>query len=340
MKTVFVTCTFAGKQILEILLQEGVKPSAVVSLPNALAEKNKVSGYANLRGFCRKNKIPLKFVSSYGMLNEKDLAIFKSLSPDCILVLGWNRLIPQSIIQLAPKGVLGAHGSSLPLPKGRGRSPVNWSLIENQKQFSLSLFKITPGVDSGGILETKKFEITAFDNCRTIYAKISFALAEMLLKWLPKLDKKNFLGMPQRGKPTYYPKRNPHDGEISWNWSELGIYCSIRALSKPYPGAFCFLKGKKVFVLDAVPFDSKLFTKRATGEVVGAVPEEGVIVKAKNGCLLVKKISFLSVDAPTFCGDQIIKKIRLGSKFDASRVKEPARRTPTNKQPQAKKGLV
>jgi len=96
-----------------------------------------------------------------------------------MIVHGWQRLIPGNVLANFERGAVGLHGSAFGLPAGRGRSPMNWSLIEDLDRFLLSALHLDEGADSGGLIATKKFDITDRDTIRTMYYSSSSATQEL-----------------------------------------------------------------------------------------------------------------------------------------------------------------
>ena len=96
---------------------------------------------------------------------------FKQNSPYIGFAIGWQRLIPENILNCFECGVFGMHGSSQDLPFGKGRSPMNWSLIEGRKWFYTNLFKYENGIDNGDIIGKDCFSIQESDTAETLHYK-------------------------------------------------------------------------------------------------------------------------------------------------------------------------
>ena len=125
--------------------------------------------------------------------------------------------------------LLGQHGSSEYLPRGRGRSPLSWSLIENRKRLVWNLFQIQEGIDNGPIVESMVFDINEWDNIKTLYYKVSIAVKRMVLSTLQNIIKGQDITYTQQvGEPSYYRKITPQDRLIDWNLSIYQICNSIK----------------------------------------------------------------------------------------------------------------
>ena len=287
-KIVICGCTEAGFETLEFLLEQNITISYIVSLDNKQAKRWNVSGYCSFEKLSKKYNIPIYYPKSYSLKEKEDLDFFQHHSFDLLILGGWQRLIPDDVLSTLKIGGVGVHGSSEMLPKGRGRSPVNWSLIEGKNKYILQLFLMTPGIDDGDILDYQTFDINKWDTCRTLYYKISIVQKQKLLELIPKLIKNEFKRIPQTGEPTFYPKRTPDDGLINWNQTSEKLYDFIRAITKPYPGAFSYLDNKKIKIWKAQPFDNKItYDQNKVGQIVEIFSSGDFVVNCYTGSLLV-----------------------------------------------------
>ena len=106
---------------------------------------------------------------------------------DILVVAGWQRLIPDWLIDHVEIAVLGGHGSAEGITAGRGRSPQNWALIMGKEHFTISLFRIDSGVDTGPVLLERTFNYSDFDDIQTSYFKTSWLMSDMLVELLSSL---------------------------------------------------------------------------------------------------------------------------------------------------------
>ena len=178
-KVVLFGCKNTTTVILKKLI-EVVKPLCVVTISPELGKKNNVAGYCDLTALCQDLGIPLYSANKYTLKDDQDFEAIKQLNPDIGFVIGWQRLIPARILDSFSVGVFGMHGSADDLPLGRGRSPLNWSLIERRQLFYTNLFKYDPYVDSGEILDTFVFSINNTDTAETCHYKNTLAMARLI----------------------------------------------------------------------------------------------------------------------------------------------------------------
>lgn len=286
-KIFFAGCVEASYDTLRGLLQNGVKVDYLITLNEEKAKKSSVSGFVDFRPLAEHHQIPIYVPDEYSMKSKKDISFFEEQSPDLLIVRGWQRLIPKEVLASLSIGAIGFHGSSEFLPKGRGRSPINWALIEDKDIFILQMFFYDENVDAGSIIGWEILDINPFDTVKTLYYKTVIASIRLILKFLPLILEGKTPCYPQLGEPSYYPKRTPEDGRIDWNKSTIDIYNLIRGVTKPYPGAFSFLAEHKVILWRAQPFSKRLTTPKTPGEVVATFSNGDFVVSTKDGSLLI-----------------------------------------------------
>jgi methionyl-tRNA formyltransferase len=287
-RIVMCGCHIAGKGVIEQLLKSGFNIAYFVTLDPEQAIRYKVSGYMDYREMADLYDIPVYIPEEYSLKSNKDISFFKEQRFDLLIQGGWQRLFPEQVIKSLSIGAIGVHGSSDFLPKGRGRSPLNWSLIEGKRRFIMHLFLMREGIDDGDVIDTEVFDINEFDDIRTLYYKNTIVVKRMMLRALPKLLKGEIDKWSQVGIPSYYPKRNEEDGEIIWEEMDIyDIYNLVRAVTKPYPGAFANIDGKTFRIWKCQIFDTRICYRNARyGEIVERFGND-LIINCRGGLLLV-----------------------------------------------------
>ncbi len=247
-------------------------------------KKDVIADYRDISGFSQKREIEHIRPSTYHMKDEETKELFRDVTIDCLISVGWQRLFPEWFLDQLSIGAFGMHGSADPLPRGRGRSPMNWSIIEDRKRFITNLIKYDQGIDSGKIVGSRTFDILQRDTIRSLQHKNQICQTRLLLEHLPDLlrGEEQLTPQPEDEEPTYYPKRVPEDGVIDWRYKTDKIDRLVRAVAAPYPGAFTFDgdTGEKVFIWRGRPFDSRLeFSERSPGEIVRDFSDGTFLVK-------------------------------------------------------------
>jgi methionyl-tRNA formyltransferase len=290
-------CKNSSKFLIKSLIKK-TKIDYLITINEAKGKKFNVADYCDLSSVGAKNNIDIYYSKTYSLKRKEDILHINSLKIDIAFVIGWQRIIPEKILDNLTIGAFGMHGSSMDLPLGRGRSPMNWSIIEDRKYFKTSLFRYDSGIDSGEVLDTIKFDITCRDTAETLHFKNTLSMNYLIDKNLKDLLSDNFKLRKQKNiTPTYYPKREPSNSLIDW---ELDIYALerfIRAVTKPFNGAFTFLNNK-VTIFNSQVFDSFYFgfENKSLGEIVAVFPNGKFLVKCNGGLLLVKKYFAINGD--------------------------------------------
>jgi methionyl-tRNA formyltransferase len=288
-RIVFAGCHVYGRWLLERLSAAGWHFTHAVCPAPQMAEAEHISGYQDLGAVAARHGIPVYRPSSYSLRAEADHEFFERERFDLLVQGGWQRLFPDKVLRALRTGAIGVHGSSDFLPKGRGRSSLNWSIIEGRQRFIVHLFLIRPGIDDGDIFDYDIFDITPFDSIETLYQKNAIVTARMLERSVPRLLDGTLKAIPQRGTPSYYPKRSPDDGLIDWEELDVWqVHNWVRALTRPYPGAFAVLNGVMTTIWKATVFDTRITYQNASyGEVV-EVFDDRLVVNCRGGLLLVE----------------------------------------------------
>ena len=249
-----VICVFiandAGRFAFEKMIDNDLI-DIVVTITEDKAKKLGVTNFLDVRMY--KGNYDTYYARKYNLKSEEDIEFFNKLKCDVGFVLGWNRLIPKEILDTFKIGVFGFHGTPFGLPKGRGRSPTIWTLVLGYDRFYLHLFRLTEGVDDGPIIDTQFIPVYETDDIALLHKKTSYWSWKMIERSLDKILK-GYEGKPQIGTPVYFRKRTEKDGKIRWNLPSKMIYNLVRAITKPYPGAWTTYKGKKIRVWKVVPF--------------------------------------------------------------------------------------
>ena len=181
---------------------------------------------------------------------EKWIRKIKYIAPDLLLSFYYRHLITDDILKIPAMGALNLHGSLL--PKYRGRAPVNWALVNGEKETGLTLHHMVARADAGDIVAQKKIPIGREDTALTLFRKLVPLTRKILTETVPLLEKGEAPRIPQNeALATVFKGRKPEDGRIDWTRDAEEIYNLVRAVTRPYPGAFSFLDGKKVLVWKA-----------------------------------------------------------------------------------------
>ena len=253
MNIVFVGASKFGLRCLELLNKmDCCHVAGVVSAPKTFVTSYRPEGvtnvlHANISSFCREQGIDHAVIET----DMKDTVLVERIrlwEPDALIVVSWYHMIPKIWRDIAP--AYGMHASLL--PDYRGGAPLVWAIINGEEKTGITLFKMDSGVDSGPIVGQMEEPIKPDDTISTLYGRIEDRGLELLEQYIPELAAGTSRLKPQdESKSRVFSQRSPEDGEIDWSLDIGKIKNFIRAQTKPYPGAYTIIGGKKIIIWDA-----------------------------------------------------------------------------------------
>ena len=241
-KILFFGFSDIGYQCLKYLIDEEYYVIGVFTHDTDPHEKQ---WFKTAESLAKENFIPVFKPST--LKTEKWYRKVKYMQPDLILSLYYRNIIPEEIFSQAKFGAYNMHGSYL--PTYRGRAPLNWAIINGENYSGVSLHVLEKTFDTGAIVDQEKVEFTEDEYVADIQPRITDAGVKLFKRSLEKLLDGNPQTTPQdENNATYFGKRTPEDGRIDFNKSAKDVYNLIRALSKPFPGAFAQINGKDTII--------------------------------------------------------------------------------------------
>jgi methionyl-tRNA formyltransferase len=229
------------------------------------------------------------------------------LRPDCVVVSSYDRIIGPDLLRRVP--FVNVHYS--PLPEYRGRANVNWAIINDEAHTALSIHVIAPELDAGNLLFQETVPILPDDTVGTLYAKLN-ALQHQHLAAAVERFLAGDPGTPQpEDRASYGCTRLPADGHIDWSAPTGTIARLIRALDRPFPGAYTYLGERKLVIWRAKAVEKpRNYAGRIAGRVVSTSGSEGhVDVLTGDGVLRLMEVQ-LEGDEPT-PASAVIKSVRV-----------------------------
>jgi methionyl-tRNA formyltransferase len=174
------------------------------------------------------------------------LEYLRALAVDAMVVVGYGQIIPQSVIDLAPLGILNVHGSLL--PKYRGAGPIQWAILNGETCTGVTTMRIDAGLDTGDMLLKAETEIGPDEDAIALGQRLSILGADLLAETLIGLEAGSIA--PEKQDPaqaTYAPLLRKEDGLIDWSQPAAQIHNRVRGL-QPWPGAYTSWRGQTLHV--------------------------------------------------------------------------------------------
>lgn len=205
---------------------------------------------------------------------------------DFIFVIGWSQLCREEFMNLKPGAIIGYHPAAL--PRLRGRAALAWTILLQEPITAGSLMWLGEGVDDGDLIDQQFFHVAADETAETLYAKHQAALEVMLERSLARIAGGELPRQKQDARyATYAAKRTPADGLIGWAASAGDIDRLIRAVGKPYPGAFSYSGEDRLTIWRSTAIPDRGIHHAMPGQVVER-GEGGFTVMTGDGLLKVE----------------------------------------------------
>ncbi|CEO20956.1 methionyl-tRNA formyltransferase [Paraclostridium sordellii] len=263
-----------------------------INIVGVVISETNDSWYSGVDVVANKYNIPIykeKDVNSSNFLES-----IGNLDLDLILCVNFNQILKKEIISIPKIGCINTHASLL--PKYRGRAPLNWAMINGEKYTGVTVHFIDDGIDTGDILLQEKIEIDEHDYISDLLEKVKHVYPNIVLKSIKLLESNDFkLTTPDLSKGFYVSKRNKYDGKIDFSKGSKEILNFIKAISKPYPGAFIYY-GSKTLVIWRAHLDSSLLNNYKNYSVGDIIIEDKFLIKLKDSILVIDEHSFEQIN--------------------------------------------
>jgi UDP-4-amino-4-deoxy-L-arabinose formyltransferase/UDP-glucuronic acid dehydrogenase (UDP-4-keto-hexauronic acid decarboxylating) len=230
---------------IEALLNAGYEISAVFTHADDPREKTFFGSVAQL---CAQHDIAVHAPEdpNHPLWIER----INKLAPDFIFSFYYRHLLGENLLACARNGGFNLHGSLL--PRYRGRAPANWVLVNGETETGVTLHRMVKRADAGAIVAQQRVSISATETALSLHGKLRTSAADLLSETLPLLGRGQLPGIEQdESRATYFGRRTPADGLIDWQQPASRLYNLVRAVTQPYPGAFCALGEHKLIVWSA-----------------------------------------------------------------------------------------
>ena len=235
-----------GVHCLQALIARGVKVLLVVTHEDDPSENIWFESVADL---ARLHAIPVAFPADPNV--PEMIQRIDTLQPDFIFSFYYRHLLGKPLLDIPRQGALNMHGSLL--PKYRGRAPVNWAVINGERETGATLHYMVAKADAGDIVDRQEVPIFPNDTALDVFRKVTIAAADTLSRNLPRLVDGTALRIAQKeGEASYFGRRKPEDGRIDWSQSAKTIHNLVRGVAPPYPGALTSIADRPARVLSTL----------------------------------------------------------------------------------------
>lgn len=219
--------------------------------------------------------------------SKESLEKIKKLSPDLIVVAAFGQILKKELLDIPKYGCINIHASLL--PKYRGAAPINWAIINGEKETGITIMEMEEGLDTGPIMKKRSIPILPEDNSGTIHDKLALLGGELILETIDDISKGRAIKTPQdHSKSTYAPMIYRDTGKINWNDTGTNIKNLVRGVN-PWPGAYTIYEGQTMKI-----FNLALISGRKEGKAgqIVKVSQEGIYVNTGDNTAIIKELQF------------------------------------------------
>jgi len=221
-------------------------------------------------------------------VNEKDtINRLIEINPDVIVVVAFGQILKKDLLNIPKYGCLNIHASIL--PKYRGAAPINWAIINGEKETGITIMEMDEGLDTGDILKVERIPIEKDDDSISIHDKLSHLGAKLIIQVLEEMRMGKIEKTPQNHElSSYAPMLSKETGRIDWNNNGNNIINLIKGL-KPWPSAYFIYNG------DSIKIHKARIEDRLNDEengVVVKVSDEGIYVNCKDSTIVIEELQF------------------------------------------------
>ncbi|PPR44791.1 MAG: Methionyl-tRNA formyltransferase [Alphaproteobacteria bacterium MarineAlpha5_Bin11] len=242
-----------SKIYLQTLLDNNYNIVGVYSQPSRKSGRGMEGRDSPVSSLAKRNSLPL--FNPENFKSHIEIEKFKNLKADLGIVMGYGNILPSTILNECNLGFINIHLSLL--PKWRGAAPIEYAIINGEKETGVTIFKLNNKLDAGLILGVKKCTISIHENKDDIMSKVNNIGKNLLIDILPRYISNELNLFPQiENNVSYAPKIKKIDTKINFSETAIKVYNKIRAFA-PLPGAWFNFNGERIKILSCKIIDKK-----------------------------------------------------------------------------------
>lgn len=247
MRLVFLGTPQFAVPTLDAIAAAGYEVALVVTQPDRPKGRERAPAPSPVK--LRAIELGLEIYQPERIRREETVQRLAAVGAEVMVVVGYGQIIPQSILDLAPPGIINVHASLL--PKYRGAAPVQWAIARGETVTGVTTMRIDAGLDTGDILLTEQTPIGGEETAPELAARLAAMGAALLVKTLQGLQSGEITPRPQNdSEATYAPILKKEDGKLDWTLPAAVLHNRIRAF-QPWPGGYTRFRGRNLNVWKA-----------------------------------------------------------------------------------------
>ena len=285
MKLIFMGTPDFSVGALKALIEAGHEIQAVVTQPDKPKGRGKAVLMTPVKEVALEHGIPV--YQPVRIRKEPEfIETLRAMEPDAMVVVAFGQILPKEVLDIPRYGCVNIHASLL--PKYRGAAPIQWAVIDGERESGVTTMLMDEGLDTGDMLEKTVVVLDENETGGSLHDKLSLAGGKLILSTLQKLENGTAVPTPQTGEGTCYAKRLTKElGDVDWSAPAVSIERLIRGLN-PWPSAYTSWNGKTVKLWAADVLEGGEAAARP-GQVVKS-DKHSLLVQTGDGILSVREL--------------------------------------------------
>lgn len=255
-------------------------------------------------------------VLQYEKVSREGIEDIENLNPDIVVTAAFGQILSERFLAIPKYGVLNVHASLL--PKYRGSSPIQWSIINGDEQSGITIMRTVKAVDAGDILLEKATPIGEDETAGELFDRLAILGGEAICEAISLVESGKAVFVPQdESKATHCSMISKEDGNIDFSKTARQIDCFVRGMS-PWPSAFTHVFGKtlKVFKVEKTDCDIDYIDSFESGQVVKSSAKDGLFVKVADGVIRLSQIQLEGGKRMSDNAFLLGRNVEIGTKFE------------------------
>ncbi len=265
---------------LEAIIKAGYEVAAVVTQPDKQKGRGKEVKMTPVKECALRHGIPV--FQPVKIKEPEAVAELEKYQADLFVVAAFGQLLSEEILNMPEYGCINIHASLL--PAYRGAAPIQWAVLNGEKESGVTIMQMDKGLDTGDMLLKRSVELSPKETGDSLHDKLMHLGAELIVEALPKLEKGELVPEKQKDELSSYAKKlTKAMGQIEWSKDAVSLERWIRGLNS-WPSAYTFFGGKTLKIWEAQVAEENGAQKAEPGQVV-SVSREGFTVACGQGAL-------------------------------------------------------
>lgn len=286
MKVIFMGTPDFSVGTLEALIGAGHEVVLAVTQPDKPKGRGGKMQYTPVKEAALAHGIPV--FQPVKIREAQAVEELRKYNADIMVVIAFGQILPKEILEMTPYGCINVHASLL--PAYRGAAPIQWAVINGDKESGVTIMQMDEGLDTGDMIDKVIVPIEKEETGGSLFDKLSIAGAKLCVKVMADLEAgvAGRIPQPEESTTPYAKMISKQMGKIDWNRPAKEIEQLVRGLN-PWPSAYTSMNGKNLKIWSAEVLEESESDETQVGQILRA-DKNGLLVQTKEGCLNIKEL--------------------------------------------------